>query len=302
MARNYKYISLDRILSKVYRDIGMEEVSETDVIEWSGEALEFMSVVSIYEEAIAQVEINNHQGDLPFCLQIIRQVARDNYYEKKDACKEDIKEDKKIEPQPNVGCTECGERIIKEIQPDSYFNANPFMFLTTNYYKEHYTPVRLSNHTFFNSLVCVEDVDIYKTCVDEYTIVEDKIRTSFKEGLVLISYYRQKIDPDTGYPMIPDTISLISAITYYITWKYFQRLWYMGREGMSDKMQQAEERWLKYCKQATSEFKMLSGIDEHQNFMESRFSNLMPNRRQYYGYFGNLGRLQRLNFRNNGFN
>ena len=287
MARNYKYISLDRILSKVYRDIGMEEVSETDVIEWSGEALEFMSVVSIYEEAIAQVEINNHQGDLPFCLQIIRQVARDNYYEKKDACKEDIKEDKKIEPQPNVGCTECGERIIKEIQPDSYFNANPFMFLTTNYYKEHYTPVRLSNHTFFNSLVCVEDVDIYKSCIDEYTIVEDKIRTSFEEGLVLISYYRQKIDPDTGYPMIPDTISLISAITYYITWKYFQRLWYMGREGMSDKMQQAEERWLKYCKQATSEFKMLSGIDEHQNFMESRFNNLIPDRRQYYGYFGN---------------
>ena len=302
MARNYKYISLDRILSKVYRDIGMEEVSETDVIEWSGEALEFMSVVSIYEEAIAQVEINNHQGDLPFCLQIIRQVARDNYYEKKDACKEDIKEDKKIEPQPNVGCTECGERIIKEIQPDSYFNANPFMFLTTNYYKEHYTPVRLSNHTFFNSLVCVEDVDIYRTCVDEYTIVEDKIRTSFEEGLVLISYYRQKIDPETGYPMIPDTISLISAITYYITWKYFQRLWYMGREGMSDKMQQAEERWLKYCKQATSEFKMLSGIDEHQNFMESRFNNLIPDRRQYYGYFGNISRLQRLNFRNNGFN
>nr|DAF03206.1 MAG TPA: hypothetical protein [Caudoviricetes sp.] len=302
MARNYKYISLDRILSKVYRDIGMEEVSETDVIEWSGEALEFMSVVSIYEEAIAQVEINNHQGDLPFCLQIIRQVARDNYYEKKDACKEEIKEDKKIEPQPNVGCTECGERIIKEVQPDSYFNANPFMFLTTDYYKEHYTPVRLSNHTFFNSLVCVEDVDIYKSCIDEYTIVEDKIRTSFEEGLVLVSYYRQKIDPDTGYPMIPDTISLISAITYYITWKYFQRLWYMGREGMSDKMQQAEERWLKYCKQATSEFKMLSGIDEHQNFMESRFNNLIPNRRQYYGYFGNLGRLQRLNFRNNGFN
>nr|DAE86541.1 MAG TPA: hypothetical protein [Caudoviricetes sp.] len=302
MARNYKYISLDRILSKVYRDIGMEEVSETDVIEWSGEALEFMSVVSIYEEAIAQVEINNHQGDLPFCLQIIRQVARDNYYEKKDACKEEIKEDKKIEQQPNVGCTECGERIIKEVQPDSYFNANPFMFLTTNYYKEHYTPVRLSNHTFFNSLVCVEDVDIYKSCIDEYTIVEDKIRTSFEEGLVLISYYRQKIDPETGYPMIPDTISLISAITYYITWKYFQRLWYMGREGMSDKMQQAEERWLKYCKQATSEFKMLSGIDEHQNFMESRFNNLIPDRRQYYGYFGNLGRLQRLNFRNNGFN
>ena len=302
MARNYKYISLDRILSKVYRDIGMEEVSETDVIEWSGEALEFMSVVSIYEEAIAQVEINNHQGDLPYCLQIIRQVARDNYYEKKDACKEEKKEDRKIEPQPNVSCTECGERIIKEVQPDSYFNANPFMFLTTDYYKEHYTPVRLSNHTFFNSLVCVEDVDIYKSCIDEYTIVEDKIRTSFEEGLVLISYYRQKIDPDTGYPMIPDTISLISAITYYITWKYFQRLWYMGREGMSDKMKQAEERWLKYCKQATSEFKMLSGIDEHQNFMESRFNNLIPNRRQYYGYFGNLGRLQRLNFRNNGFN
>ena len=36
MARQFKYTTLDRVLSKLYRDLGLEEISETDVVEWSG--------------------------------------------------------------------------------------------------------------------------------------------------------------------------------------------------------------------------------------------------------------------------
>ena len=36
MGRKYMYTSVDRILAKVYRDLGLEEISETDLIEWVG--------------------------------------------------------------------------------------------------------------------------------------------------------------------------------------------------------------------------------------------------------------------------
>lgn len=70
----------------------------------------------------------------------------------------------------------------------------------------------------------------YLDVQDEYTLVGDKIRTSFKEGSIAISYYRQKVDEETGYPLIPDDYSIITAITMYITMKYMGRLWYMGRK------------------------------------------------------------------------
>jgi hypothetical protein len=34
-----KYTSLDRILSKIGRDLGTEDIQENDIVEWSGEAL-----------------------------------------------------------------------------------------------------------------------------------------------------------------------------------------------------------------------------------------------------------------------
>ena len=48
MGRSLQYTTLDRILSKLYRDLGLEEISETDVVEWAGEALEAIGAVTLY--------------------------------------------------------------------------------------------------------------------------------------------------------------------------------------------------------------------------------------------------------------
>ena len=84
MGRHLQYTTLDRILSKVYRDLGIEEVSETDIVEWCGEALEAIGAITLYEEAVAFVEIENHQADLPNGLHSIIQVARNNLWTKKE--------------------------------------------------------------------------------------------------------------------------------------------------------------------------------------------------------------------------
>lgn len=321
MGRKYQFTTLERVLSKLYRDLGLEEISETDVVEWTGEALEAIGAITLYEEAVAFLEIDNHQADIPNGLHSIIQIARNNRWEKKEKnlcpaniildCSTEEMEDSDSESSP-CGCTDtdlvyqdfvpldCDGKIIGDYEVAYY---RPYFDLqyeyhlwgNSHYYKEHYTPVRLANHSFFNTIVCKEEDPSNKVYnypsngQDEYTIVGDKIRTSFKEGSIAIAYYRQKLDEETGYPMIPDDVSVINAITYYITWKYMSRLWYMGREGYTDKMQESERQWIWYCRQAGNKALMLHGVDEFQNFTESR-NQLLPTKNRYYGFFGKLGR------------
>ena len=65
MGRHLQYVSADRIIAKLYRDLGLEELNETDIIEQIGEALEAIGAITLYEEAVAFIEIENHQADLP---------------------------------------------------------------------------------------------------------------------------------------------------------------------------------------------------------------------------------------------
>jgi hypothetical protein len=323
MGRKLNYVSVDRILSKVYRDLGLEEISESDVIEWVGESLEHIGAITLYEESVAFIEIENHQADLPNGLHSIIQVAKNNRWIKstKDICPANVILDCSTEeissPDNSCGCLsnsalpegspiplDCNGTPIIDYEMAYY---RPYFdlqyeyhgWMKSNLYQQEYTPVRLANHTFFNTVVCDEDPKIYcPSCgvSDEYTLVGDKIRTSFKEGSIALAYYRQKIDSETGYPMIPDEVSVISAITYYITWKYMARMWYMGREGYADKMQVAEQQWQWYCKQAGNKQMMLYGVDQHQNFTDGRFQ-LIPRKNKYYGFFGKLGRAEDTGFK-----
>lgn len=329
MGRKMQYTTLDRVLSKIYRDLGIEEISETDVVEWSGEALEAIGAVTLYEEAVAFIEIENYQGTLPNGLHSIIQVARNNRWVKENKedclCPANIKLDcttEEIQTVPSK-CG-CGPTVVGEVHTsltgDKYFhNGNEWVFMdcngkligdyeiayyrpyfdlkyeyegwrNSNIYRQAYTPVRLANNTFFNTLVCPEETTgLYNTCTDEYTIVGDKLRVSFQEGSVAVAYYRQAVDPETGYPMIPDDYSVITAITMYITMKYMGRMWYLGREGFGDKYQKAEQDWHWYCKQAGNRALLPYGIDEHENLKDMRHQ-LIPQQNRYYGFFGKMSR------------
>ena len=300
MGRNFNYTSMDRVLSKLYRDLGLEEISETDVIEWAGEALEFTNTVNVYEKVVTFLNVKNFRAEIPNGLHSIIQIARNNEYSgdiKKPIC-------------PIELCLDCEDLCIeedecfcdeynKDICPEDMKNELSFFtyageinkILNSYLYKTKFTPIRLSNHTFFNKLVCPEDPKVYEnlTGYDEYTVEGDILRFSFPEGQVAISYYKQKVDKETGYPMIPDDVSVINAITYYVTWKFMQRMYFSGREGYAEKMQYAEKQWAWYCKQSTNKQMMPHGADEHQNLMEERFK-MIPDRYAYYSHFGKIGK------------
>lgn len=301
---NYKYTSIDRIFSKLIRDV-KSDFSEADVVEWCGEALEFIGATRLYEEAVAFIEVKNHQCKLPAGLHAVIQVARNNRWSgpKDDSlCPAKIKSEVPVNTDPQASipvALDCNGEPVNEYELAYY---RPYFDLRYEYdlwrcsgtYTEKYTPVRLTTNTFFNSLVCKETTagieNIYQSSVDEYTIVQgDTLRFSFKEGSVAVAYLRQIVDEETGYPMIPDNISYTTAITKYITMKMFEREFYNGREGAAQKMQKAESDWQWYCKQAGNVDMMPYGVDEHQNLLDQR-SYILPQQNRYYGFFGKMNR------------
>lgn len=316
----YTYTSIDRIFSKLTRDLG-SDFDETSVVEWAGEALEFIGAEKSYEEAVCFAEVKDHQTLIPKGLHNIIQIARHLTWTKTgtddntfcpNTVLSSISEDNPADNPPTIPVViDCMGMPITDYDLAYY---RPFFDLKFEYelwrncsiYRLLFTPVRLATHSFFNSLVCTELTDfdnglnvnnrLYTNEQDEYTIIQKKIlRFSFKEGMVAIAYNRQSLDEETGYPLIPDHISYTTAITKYCTMKQFEREFYAGREGAQGKLQKAELDWQWYCKQAGNVDKMPYGIDEHQNLLEQR-SYLIPRHNRYYNFFGNMARPEHRRF------
>lgn len=292
------YVSINTIFSKVIRDFGYSTINEIDVIEWIGEALDFMKVSSFYEETIAFVLVKNHQCKIPNYLHQIIQIAKNNAYhiDTEKFCVTDIKQELETESNQLIdgvildcnGSPLTGDYNVAYYRP--YFDLQWEYNLWNNsrLRKTCFTPVRLTTNSFFNNgLVMNEDFD-FKSVKDEYNIIANKyLRFSFKDGQVAIAYKRPLIDKETGMPLIPDNISVITAITYYVSFKMATREFANNREGSKSKMDNFESQWQWYCKQAINDDLMPKGIDEHQNLLEQR-TKLLPDMKRYYKFFGNL--------------
>ena len=286
---NYKFVNINRIFSKLIRDLD-KDIREDDVIEWVGEALEFIGAERYYQPAIAFIEVKNHQCILPSMMHDIKQIARNNRWSKAEStlCPKAIIEDTSEDEDPVIPIPlDCNGQPINDYELAYY---RPYFDLKwehsfwygSNYHKQNYSPVRLSTHSFFESL------DQGNMQEDKYSIVQDtSLRLSFKEGSIAIAYDRQLVDDATGYPMIPDNISYTTAITKYITLRIMEKRFYAGREGSKMLVEKAEADWHWYCKQASNVDMMPHGIDEHQNLLDQR-SYLLPHNDRYFGYFGNL--------------
>lgn len=316
-----KFTTIDTVLSKIYRELrGSQDLNETDIIEWIGEALQFLAVYESKEEAVAFLEVNNFETELPLHFIAVIQVAKNNEWVKPtriDMCPTTVvTPENVVETLPEDYCpviTDCQGNLVGDYNIAYY---RPYFDLKWEYqgfiqsplYIEKFTPVRLSNHTFFNSVVCKEsDPELYNSCQDEYTFIGNpisKLRFSFKEGQVALSYLKASIDEETGLPNVPDNISYITAITYYVKWKLMERLsWGTQRTVTQNDLQYHRQEWLRYARQAKNSLKMPTTLDQYQNMLEESHY-LIPRHRKYFGFFGHLGREERRpfvdpNYRNN---
>jgi len=309
MNNEIKYTSIERVISKFYRDYKGTEVSETDLIEWIGEALEFLQVPQLQEQAIAFLRVKDYHTIIPCGFHMVLQLAKQNKncketYSTKELCPLDVIDsldnnirDEIQEEEPNTKViTDCCGNVISDVHyPAFYFDFQfPYPHWTkSDYYKQCWTPIRLADSTFFNTLVCKEKgKHIPYDKEDKYTIVgsaEKRLRFSFKNGIVALSYLRNQLDKETGYPLIPDQISCITAITYYLKWKISEWLVWNGRGDLRNEVQQAELHWLKYARQSKNYQKMPKSLDDYQDLLEQTHY-LVPNHKKYYQFFGKINR------------
>lgn len=300
MSQRYRFVPIDRVLAKYSRDFRGNDVIESDAIEWIGEALGFMKLPNLQEEAVAFIEVKDYKCELPNGLHYVTQVARST----KDLYSiNDITSDCNSSTTTTISnggpigdclvAEDCQGNLIGDYDVAYY---RPYYDLQYEYYgwnnsrlrQRDFVPVRLANHSFFGDLVCREsNQDIYNSCRDEYTIAGNYLKFSFKEGYIAIAYVRQPIDIETGYPMIPEDSSAMSAINYYISWKMKERECFMNREGACQLAQKAEESWKRYLRQTVNAAMMPQGVDDYQDLMEQS-NYLIPRRDRYYGFFGKL--------------
>ena len=72
---NYKIISAKHVISKVFRDLRInDETWVLDAMEWIGEALDYIGTVSTTERKASTITIANHKAALPIDLLNIIQV------------------------------------------------------------------------------------------------------------------------------------------------------------------------------------------------------------------------------------
>jgi hypothetical protein len=284
--------SVGRIISELRRDTPWN-INETDIIEWTGRALEQITTKRDYEEALAFIEVKDHQALLPDDLSLVIQVARNKCFS--------FPEDGSVCPENIVGTTtteesttttpsvlDCNGNIIGGYELAYY---RPYYDLVYEYelwmghkwYQGCYTPVRLKNTTLFNTIVCTEtDQEKYTDSQDSYAISGPYIRFSFKEGSIALAYLRPRLDED-GFPLIPDNESAVQAIISYITFK-IQNKRYLQDEIPLAKKLDAEQTWHWYCAQAKNRSFKPTTIDDHQDILDQR-SYLLPRQHKYYGFF-----------------
>ena len=220
--------TVDRILAGISRDLRGTDINESDIIEWVGEAMDFLSMPELQTQSVAFLKVENYEADVPDFFKMVLQIAKYNKDENDIRCSIE-----KIEEEPEIDVSSpdcCDPGLFNVMLSELYPKHKPYFSFPWEYinwvssrrFQDEFTPIRLANNTFFNSIVC-QEIDIYhKPCgTEEYTIVGTvvkKLRFSFKDGYVALSYIGSAVDEDTGYPLIPDNIRHISAIKYYIKW------------------------------------------------------------------------------------
>tara|TARA_R110002110_G_scaffold10231_2_gene50117 strand:+ start:199 stop:1158 length:960 start_codon:yes stop_codon:yes gene_type:complete len=300
-----KLVSIERVISGVYRDLQpIIDLNENDLIEWAGEALEFIGAYSQMVEKVEYILVQDHRALIPCGLQKIVQIA----YKFTEGAPTEMNMLKTCDPPivcPDT-CADCSGAGCPDLcQTSAQLIENAELFLqyyvpnnfvtSQRYYTANFRPLRLATSNFALSATahCTGCVNLSANCSEEYSIDWPYLRTSFKQGHICIAYIGQALD-DRGFPLIPDQISYVEAVRKYIIYKLKYSEFIQG--GIpANTFAKIEDDWQWYCAQARGKANMPDTIDKLQNILDQR-DRLIPKTRNYFGFFGNLSTPESLNF------
>jgi|SRR5687767_857831 len=306
---NGKLVNSNFLIERIYRDFNLDwSINISDAIEWISEALSELKVPCFYVDKCTDgnielghqdyITIENGRGKLPCDLFSITQTAAVNTCENyQGTVRSYITGIAYCDINTGETCTtgDCSDlccdltcsqedcNTCSTCNSTSDCSCNP----CTTYYS--YTPMRWNTSTFYKTyhgtnldFLCNSDLT--------YTVNNNYIFTSFKEGKVCMAYKAIPTDED-GLPMIPDQQSVINYVTWYVGNKIAFQSWTMGK--IADKVYEEYKAYMQlYYMKARNEGKMPKSLDEWQSYASQRLRTI-PNYMEHKTFFRNLQRPER---------
>jgi hypothetical protein len=298
----YNLTSVKRVIAKVFSDFNLQEGEHriSDMIEWSGEALEKIGGFPSLETRVCGkddlplLEVVNYQTKLPCDFHTMVQVAYSPssygpFYSMRYAT-----------GSFDSGITPENSNTLADITT----NANIVMLAMTLYdltYEDalesiNTDPLRraklngilaLQNTTNTGSI----DSSTYVTSDLTYLIKPGYIKTNVPNGFIMLAYQAVPTDHD-GYPMIPDNASYIEAIYWYIVTKLLYPQWANGQ--VRDAVYyDARRSWNFYCKQAYGNA-LMPNKDQMES-IKNVWLRLVPEINEHESAYSTLGQRQVIN-------
>lgn len=266
--QRFEFVTLDRVLATVQRNLKEEDVSEENIIEWAGEALEELYRKGSLQECVTVAMVENYSVTMPRGFKYISAVLKNISTEPvtPKIIFEELDKDSSCDRIHaityflSVG-NDYDTVLRKDPGHTLYGIPLPFIDLPLSFgswYASHtcqskFSRVYLSESKFFKSKVQHSEFTLPEhPCGDrpEYTLQGNTIKFSFEKGQVAISYTKIPVDPESGWPLVPDNQAYINAIFYYIKWKLSEMYSWTGRPGFQNEADRAAALWGKYAAQA----------------------------------------------------
>ena len=311
----YKLVSSKRVIAKVFADLDLKEGSHriSDWQEWIAEAVEKIGSVrqltrKVSEvDGVSSIQIKGHQAQLPCDLFRLNQVA---YGTKSNgpwfpmrlatgnfnmwSSNEQTTVDGMNVPESTEAILDMVKILYGKYVEDpvySWFSkmdyATALEILNTN------TNARV----LLTNLIRANNTDASTNSSIElkYSIKPGYIVTNLPTGYLKLSYDAVPIDDD-GYPLIPDTMSYIEAIYWYVVVKLKYPDYIAGRL-RGDVYGDMRQSWNFYCKQAYAE-SMMPGADEMES-IKNTWNRLIPVMNAHDSFYDGISNPERIKNHNN---
>jgi hypothetical protein len=296
----YRYTSCKRVISKVLTELDVQEKQKylSSMIEWIGEALEkigaapqfVVKTTGLDNEPL--LEIVNYQAKLPMGLHNVLQIGYSS-----------TENGSFIPMRYGTGTYDYNKNIINSTNINSDLSNNDLVNIYMRLYNVDYATalqalnanptIKETLYSFINTnnvTFKLERGGELESNDYTYVINGNYIKTNSRSGYLRVTYQCIALDID-GYPLIPDDMSYIDAIFWYINMKLLYMEWRSGR--VRDSVYyDARQQWNFYCKQAYG-----NALMPNQDMMESiknSWLRIIPNIDAHSTFYSNVGEVETL--------
>lgn len=294
------YISINTVIARIKQNPFIkEDFNKVTAINLVSQAMRLLNVKDIMEHAVELIDIYSYKGEIPEGLKRVVQTAfrlgRD--FKMDTVCNNNCCEStlNTVNEQSNYtvditdyNCKQDCNKIIIEKKFYERKSYLPVINILDNYSASvNFKPIYPSVNNFglysFDAGLN-RDYDSNKYNEHSYIIDEYNIQTSFKEGQLLMSFFRTPLD-DEGYPLIVNDEYVIQVCEKYYYYKVAYWKLLSGTEpNIAQIYTKLEQEFYDSLAAAKAKIKMPN--KEQLQLGHKYMNTLIPNENKFNNYFG----------------